>query len=101
MFTLGVPVLLMVGGASTYLNRIVLSNEVYRGVSRFRPADIKVYTVHSYTNGQCRAYIASIGISATVWEGIRYEGHFDSISDIANASRQRRDQGATATGLSF
>ena len=49
------------------------------------PSGHKVYTVHSYTNGQCRAYIASIGISATVWEGIRYEGHFDSISDIANA----------------
>ena len=49
------------------------------------PSGHRIYTIHSYTNGQCRAYVASTGITLTVWERIRYEGHFDSISDIANA----------------
>ena len=48
------------------------------------PSGREIYTIHSYTAGQCRAYVLSLGISLTVWEGIRYEGHFDSISDLAN-----------------
>ena len=50
---------------------------------RFHPGIVSTRSTPTPTSN-AGSTSQSLSISLTIWEGIRYEGHFDSISDIAN-----------------